>query len=417
MNNPPYRHRLLWTLAAAATIGCVGLALALIRYTLHDFGLILSLAQRESLWIAVVIHTAIAGGSLLSVLLLRHRPVDSPTSARLVLAALPILLLVSVDRLAAIAFVPIREKHETLQLHPVRVWTNRPGVVANLGDRVVRINSLGLRGPELPLDKPAGERRILFLGDSITFGIGLAREDCFVWQFEAAANRLRPDRTLRVINCSVTAYSPWQEADLLKTQCLSLAPDVVVQVFCLNDLVTKFRLRKFGGATDDIAPIEPSWLEWSGLFRMIRATKARIRNPGRKAIKERESRYSLDRLFDEPDAPEMREAWRVTLASMTRIHAICREAGIPLAIACFPYGPQITDSASRGDGPQRALESFAAARDIPFLDLLPEYQRIAGERGMIWQELFPDALHPTPEANAVAADAILSFLVKEGLIR
>jgi lysophospholipase L1-like esterase len=417
MNDSPPRQRLLAALAAAATIGCVGAALALIRYVFHAFGFVLSALQREALVIALVMHTVIAAGCLLSIWLVRNRRVDSPTPARLVLAALPVVLLISADRLAAIAFVPIRGGHEMLQRHPVRVWTNRPGAVVDAGDRVVRINTLGLRGPELPVPKPAGEERILFLGDSVAFGIGLAEADCFVWQFEAAAGQRASDRAVRVINCSVTAYSPWQEADLLEAQCLSLAPDVVVQVFCLNDLVTQFRLRKFGGATDDIAPVEPAALEWSGLFRMIRAAKSRIQSPGRKAILERESRYSLDRMFEDPDALEMREARRVTLASMAEIQAICRRAGVPLAIVCFPYGPQITDPASKGDGPQRALESFAAERDIPFLDLLPVYQRIAADRSLVWQDLFPDSFHPTPEANALAADAILRFLVREGLVR
>src|SRR5688572_5440396 len=38
-------------------------------------------------------------------------------------------------------------------------------------------NSLGLRGPERPLAKPAGARRAVVLGDSLVAGYGVANEE------------------------------------------------------------------------------------------------------------------------------------------------------------------------------------------------------------------------------------------------
>jgi hypothetical protein len=44
----------------------------------------------------------------------------------------------------------------------------------------VRVNSKGLRGPEIPYVKPTGTYRVLVLGDSFTFALQVAEEETFV---------------------------------------------------------------------------------------------------------------------------------------------------------------------------------------------------------------------------------------------
>ena len=54
--------------------------------------------------------------------------------------------------------------------------------------RVVHINAQGTRGPEFPMEKPAGTFRILSLGDSRTFGWGLADEETYSRKVEQLLN-------------------------------------------------------------------------------------------------------------------------------------------------------------------------------------------------------------------------------------
>ena len=42
------------------------------------------------------------------------------------------------------------------------------------------VNKLGLRGPEVAQEKPAGTLRLLGLGDSFTFGVGVGEEHTFL---------------------------------------------------------------------------------------------------------------------------------------------------------------------------------------------------------------------------------------------
>ena len=301
-----------------------------------------------------------------------------------------------------------------LQSHPVRVWTNRPGWVESRGEVSYRINSSGLRGPELPLEKADDERRILFLGDSITFGVGLNEQDCFVWQLPPPAEQSHSAERLTVVNCSVIGYSPWQEHDLLASECLKYQPDVVVQVFCLNDPGQKFNLEQFGGATRDLAPPEPTALEWSGLYRMSRALITQWFGPTRAELESRDKAYSPERVVREPNAPEIQEAWRITLQNMSRIVSLTRENGLPLAIVYFPHAWQIAPDVKEATPPHDRLVSFCREMGVPLLDLAPVYRGCCRERGLTGLDLFPDKTHPTPEANRIAARAIRDFLVQQG---
>lgn len=67
----------------------------------------------------------------------------------------------------------------------------------------IRTNSLGMRGPDLAARLP-GERRILFGGDSLTFGHALAFEESY--PARTAARLSRPDRPVVACNAAVPGY-------------------------------------------------------------------------------------------------------------------------------------------------------------------------------------------------------------------
>ena len=60
-------------------------------------------------------------------------------------------------------------------------WKLKPNqdCFTKVGHQPVHINSQGTRGPEFQIEKPAGTFRILSLGDSRTFGWGLAEEETY----------------------------------------------------------------------------------------------------------------------------------------------------------------------------------------------------------------------------------------------
>lgn len=101
---------------------------------------------------------------------------------------------------------------------------------------LVRTNSLGLRDREYPKNYKA-DFRILVLGDSFTFGIGVNLEDTYVKLLEKRLKEIYPDKRCEVINCGVPSVGTDYEYMFLKEMGNRFRPDVVlVGFFTGNDV-------------------------------------------------------------------------------------------------------------------------------------------------------------------------------------
>jgi hypothetical protein len=107
----------------------------------------------------------------------------------------------------------------------------RPWPVEFRGD--VAINSLGLRGPEVPV-RTTSEQRVLFSGDSVVVGFEVDYEKTFV----ALLERMLRDRLhvpVRTINAGVRGYGTDQDYLYFRERGWRLAPDLVVLFHSGND--------------------------------------------------------------------------------------------------------------------------------------------------------------------------------------
>ncbi|MGH9885342.1 MAG: SGNH/GDSL hydrolase family protein, partial [bacterium] len=138
----------------------------------------------------------------------------------------------------------------------------RPSQVVSTYGQPIEINALGLRGPPVQAPKPAGVLRVLFLGDSITYGGGRVPEAAlFCRRLEALA---RADG-LRVesLNVSAPGWSPqnwtaWVEANGL------FGADAVVVVIPAIDRARPFATLS-ANAMEERAPLfrlTSLWLKW-----------------------------------------------------------------------------------------------------------------------------------------------------------
>lgn len=99
-------------------------------------------------------------------------------------------------------------------------------------------NSLGLREREevIRLPKPDGERRVLCIGDSFTFGWGVKVEDVWVRRIEVALRERDPG--VRTVNAGAAgAIYADEYAMALEKRFHVVDPDVFVVTLCLNDLI------------------------------------------------------------------------------------------------------------------------------------------------------------------------------------
>lgn len=118
-------------------------------------------------------------------------------------------------------------------------WSKPPSAAATIQRPEYRvrlqINAHGLRGPDRPYDKPPGVRRVLLLGDSITEGYSVEEPYTLRSVLEALLNS-RGEGRFEVINGGTAGYSTDQEYLFYIGEGVRYEPDVVVLLFCYNDL-------------------------------------------------------------------------------------------------------------------------------------------------------------------------------------
>ena len=133
-----------------------------------------------------------------------------------------------------------------LRHHPVLGWEKRPSAKAVYefeGKTIVETsNSGGLRGPERPREKPAGEVRVLALGDSFCEGYLVNDDEVFSAVLE---RKWQKSGELAVLNAGVAGYSTDQELIYFRETGVMYQPDVTVVFFFDNDLWFNTRVDEY----------------------------------------------------------------------------------------------------------------------------------------------------------------------------
>lgn len=114
-------------------------------------------------------------------------------------------------------------------------WKNVAGSVERCHDEVVATNRLGFRGGEIVSPKPKGTLRILALGDSFTWGWGVASDATFPSQLEERLRAAYPGQSIEVVNGGVSGYGTVQELLWLDRIGPIVEPDIVVLFYYRND--------------------------------------------------------------------------------------------------------------------------------------------------------------------------------------
>lgn len=119
--------------------------------------------------------------------------------------------------------------------HKTIGWENLAGysgrqVKPGAFDVGIRINSLGLRGPDCPAEPLPDRPRILVIGDSFTFGHGVDTEDTFSARLQA----LLPET--EVLNAGIVGVGHDQQLLWLRERGLGLKPDLIVWAYSSADI-------------------------------------------------------------------------------------------------------------------------------------------------------------------------------------
>jgi len=201
------------------------------------------------------------------------------------------------------------------ELNPGAVIKSRGTMQIPVPEYLISINQEGFRGKETSLSNGCSPR-IIFLGDSFTFGDGLKIEDTYSYKFASKLNRNKLFCRYEPLNFGVPAYSTAQEIELLKAKGLQYDPDIIFIGYLSNDLVNSTRK--------------------SEIERQIDESYA-AKNISRSNISEREYRIAeYDLIFSEITAKPFPEAWRSVNESLAELKKITDERSITVIIMYFP---------------------------------------------------------------------------------
>lgn len=301
--------------------------------------------------------------------------------------------------------VPVRET--PYESDAVTEWRMKANYAGEYGPVPLTTNSDGFRSPEIPVEKPTNTARVICLGDSLTFGHGVEERFAYPQMLQRLLAERMPQRKWEVVNTGVEGYSTFQEAEQLR-RCMKYKPDLVVLLFCMNDVTEKYiRVRAYGGTGLGYQGVADGA---AGLiFKLFVAVRpyssiARFLTPSRNEAERRQA-YAVTRLWQEPEAPQILDAWKQAEKELDELVAYCHAHSMGLLLAVAPFATQLDENA-RADAPQRRLESFAAARGAAFVDLWPDMEAYAKKTGKRLADWYIDRSHFTEAGNQAIAEMV-----------
>lgn len=288
----------------------------------------------------------------------------------------------------------------------------RDGLIYTWGYPVVP-NRYGFREKDFAVPKPAGVRRVMVLGDSLTWGVGVSAEQCYTGLLAAAL----ADENIEVLNFAYPGGPTIYIRDLLAEYIDIVEPDRIVLGFCLNDPQPheqdySIERERFNDRYGGIVKATAGFQDTVGLIKISdRWEKACY------GLAERLGRIppwpeALDRAYD-PNSTQ----WRGFVGALRDIKRMSDERGLaPPIFAVLDQGVY-TDRPTDYAHPDAMLQLYlkwyaqakAAAAEIGFVTVSFEEEIAAQLPDAVLAVNVLDA-HPPKELHAVYAAKLLPLL-------
>ncbi|MEW5734966.1 MAG: GDSL-type esterase/lipase family protein [Thermodesulfobacteriota bacterium] len=286
-----------------------------------------------------------------------------------------------------------------------------PGLSGSAGPAWdISVNSQGLRDRERTWAKPPGVFRVLCLGDSFTFGMGLPLEETYVKKIEEILND--ENRNADVVNAGVIGYNLFQSLRYFEEKGKSYRPDLTVYFFFLDDAEgflneegaeAYYRSASAGKFKEFRTPIYGPWARVH-LFNFVNNVYTELSNKLKrisahwvKNIERRREHFeTLNKAF--LDDPAKAAAFEKLLL---RLYGDVRGAGSLFLVVLVPDAAQVHNPAMQNAN--RLLARLCQGNGIPFLDITPLFEREPSTADLY---LFPVDAHTSALGDDIIARAV-----------
>jgi hypothetical protein len=283
-----------------------------------------------------------------------------------------------------------------------RFVPNQSGYLHNgmNGEPLVRINELGLRGPNF--DETA-KHRILFLGDSFTFGSGVADDQSFVALLNHA---LGP--SVEVVNGGQPGFGMFQMETILKRLVFVVRPELVVVVvweyLLLRQPLPDKEREQLLKRSAEIKALKSVSLLGTHIYRLFERAALQY------GAKNWTVTLGAFERLDGPIAEQYLTALDADSERLKRMDDLVRSAGAKMLIVFWPREGYI-DPKTRNISPQLSsrLDRLSTQKGINYFSLEGVFDPYTSELLVI-----PHDGHPTAFCHCLVAQRLLSVLNQDG---
>lgn len=287
-------------------------------------------------------------------------------------------------------------------------WSGRPHARGLHAGVPVAFNSLGFRDAERAPRPAPGTVRILALGDSVTFGMGVAQDEAYPRQTEILLGRAL-GAPVEVLNMGMPGYNTLHQLAQLRELGLALEPAIVVVGYLYNDIEPSSAQRGQGLDAGE-RPLARRWksalnratlwLKQNSLFFAWLTPRLGIalRPLGLKGfgqVGEVKDKYV-----------DSNPRWQRVRAALLEMRRLTAERGAELVVMIIPAMTRFTDAVYPIKEYHRAVARFCAENGIRYLDLLPAFWGLDGSR--MWISATDG--HPDARGQRIMAEALAAFL-------
>ena len=277
---------------------------------------------------------------------------------------------------------------------------------------VLTTNSLGLRDSatrDVPLTSP--RRRIVFVGDSFTEGVGVDFDKTFI----GVLQRSPQGHDIDMFNAGVVSYSGMTDYLKIKylTDVVGFRFDELVVFYDLSDPYNDYLLEFY----EQFRPSRdaPPW--WAAARREASSFMVRhstlfynfnlIYNYERFGAFDREfTRWTLDRdVFNRWAGKGL----HVSMKYMQELVNLCRERHIRMAIAVYPWAT-LVENRDLHSLMVSVWSDFAARNGIALINYFPDFINETPSAKVVQENFRPVDQHWTERGHAVIARRLLQFI-------
>jgi lysophospholipase L1-like esterase len=290
-----------------------------------------------------------------------------------------------------------------------REWSGRPYARGLHAGVPVAFNTLGLRDAERTQRAAPGTIRILALGDSVTFGMGVAQEETYPRQAERLLSERR-GAPVEVLNMGMPGYNSVHQLAQLRELGLALDPKVIVVGFLYNDITPSSAQREQVSRRPEDLSLKRRvksginattvWLKKNSMFfawltpRMGSALRP-LGVKGFGQVGEIKDRYV-----------ESNPHWQRTRSALAEMKRLAEHRGAEFVLMIIPAMTKFTDETYPIREYHQAMAAFCRESEMKCLDLLPAFWGLDGTE--MW--ISPTDGHPDARGQRIIAEALAAFL-------